>query len=61
MAGGSRRTTSRAFQGNGEYAENTIDTVPRNHSVRPDGGDPGDYIQKGRKHAFLWHGKGEYA
>jgi hypothetical protein len=46
--------------GSGEYAENTINTVPRNHSIRPDGTDPGDYVQKGRKPAFLWHGKGEY-
>jgi hypothetical protein len=46
--------------GNGEYSENTINTVPRNHSVRPDGTDRGDYVRKGRKPAFLWHGSGVY-
>lgn len=46
--------------GNGEFSGNTINTVPRNHSVRPDGTDPGDYVRKGREPAFLWFGKGEY-
>jgi len=54
-------TKSRHYRvGNGEYAENSINTVPRNHSVRPDGTDPGDYVRKGRKPAFLWYGGGEY-
>ena len=46
--------------GNGEYAENAINTIPRNHSVRPDGTNPGDYVRKGKKPAFLWYGEGEY-
>jgi hypothetical protein len=46
--------------GNGEYAENAISTIPRNHSVRPDGTNPGYYVRHGRKPAFLWYGKGEY-
>jgi hypothetical protein len=46
--------------GNGEYAENAINTIPRNHSTRPDGTNPGDYVRKGRKPAFLWYGAGEY-
>ena len=46
--------------GKGEYSENAINTIPRNHSVRPDGREPGDYVRKGRKPAFLWYGEGEY-
>jgi hypothetical protein len=46
--------------GKGEYAENAINTIPRNHSVRPDGTDPGDYVRKGRKPAFFWYGNGKY-
>jgi hypothetical protein len=47
--------------GNREYKANTINTVPRNHSVRPDGTDPGDYVlRKGREPAFYWHGQGEF-
>jgi len=46
--------------GDGEYSENAINTIPRNHSVRPDGTDPGDYVRKGRKPAFFWFGRGEY-
>ena len=46
--------------GNGVYAENTINTVPRNHSVRPDRTDPGDYVRKGRDPAFFWYGNGQY-
>jgi len=46
--------------GNGEYSTNTINTVPRNLSIRPDGADPGDYVRKGRKPAFLWFGNGEF-
>ncbi len=46
--------------GNGEFSENTINTVPRNYSVRPDGTAPGDYVRKGRVPAFFWHGSGEY-
>ena len=53
-------TPGRYRVGNGDYSENTINTVPRNHSIRPDGTDPGDYVQKGRKPAFWWHGNGEY-
>jgi hypothetical protein len=46
--------------GNGEYGENEIDTIPRNHQCSPDGTNPGDYVRKGRKPAFLWYGEGEY-
>jgi len=46
--------------GDGEYSENAINTIPRNHSIRPDGTSPGDYVRKDRKPAFLWFGKGEY-
>lgn len=46
--------------GRGEYSENAINTIPRNHSVRPDGTDPGYYVRRGRKPAFFWHGNGEY-
>lgn len=46
--------------GNREYSANAINTIPRNHSVRPDGTAPGDYVRKGRKPAFFWFGKGEY-
>jgi hypothetical protein len=46
--------------GYGEYAENTINTIPRNHSVRPDGSEPGNYVRKGRRPAFSWYGEGEY-
>jgi hypothetical protein len=46
--------------GNGEYSKNAINTIPRNHSVRPDGTDPGDYVRKHRKPAFFWCGRGEY-
>lgn len=54
-------TSSRHYRvGHGEYAENSINVVPRNHSVRPDGTDAGDYVRKGRKPAFLWYGHGEY-
>ena len=37
--------------GSGEYSENAINTIPRNHSVRPDGTNPGDYVRNGRKPA----------
>lgn len=50
----------RYMVGNGEYSEKAINTIPRNHSVCPDGTGPGDYVRKGRKPAFLWFGKGEY-
>jgi len=50
----------RYIVGKGEYSENAINTIPRNHSVRPDGTDPGDYVRKRRKPAFFWFGKGEY-
>jgi hypothetical protein len=43
-----------------EYSENAINTIPRNHSVCPDGSQPGDYVQKGRKPAFIWYGGGEF-
>jgi hypothetical protein len=46
--------------GNKEYSENTINTVPRNHSVSPDGTAPGDYVRKGREPAFFRYGEGEY-
>jgi hypothetical protein len=46
--------------GSVEYSENTIKTVPRNHSVRPDGSWPGDYVRKGRRAAFYWFGNGEF-
>jgi hypothetical protein len=51
---------TRYIVGAREYSENAINTIPRNHSVRPDGTDPGDYVRKGRAPAFFWHGKGEY-
>jgi hypothetical protein len=54
------KTAHHYMVGNREYAENAIDTIPRNHSVRPDGTDPGDYVRKGRKPAFFWLGEGEY-
>lgn len=53
-------TRGRYMVGRGEYSENAINTIPRNHRVRPDGTDPGDYVRKGRKPAFFWLGKGEY-
>jgi hypothetical protein len=53
-------TPGRYRVGNGDYSANTINTVPRNHSIRPDGTEPGDYVRKGTKPAFLWHGNGEY-
>lgn len=53
-------TRGRYMVGKGEYSENAINTMPRNHSVRPDGTEPGDYVRKGRKPAFFWFGKGEY-
>jgi len=43
-----------------EYSENAINTIPRNHSVCPDGSQPGDYMQKGRKPAFFWYGGGDF-
>jgi hypothetical protein len=46
--------------GKAEYAQSTISTVPRNHSIRPDGTEPGDYVKKGRNPAFWWYGQGEY-
>ncbi len=45
---------------NGEYAENAINTIARNHSVRLDGMNPGSCVQNGRKPAFWWYGRGEY-
>ena len=53
-------SAGRYIVGNGEYSENAINTIPRNHSVRPDGTDAGDYVRKGRRPAFFWFGKGEY-
>jgi hypothetical protein len=52
--------TRRYRVGNADYSENTINTVPRNHSIRPDGTEPGDSVRKGAEPAFLWYGKGEY-
>jgi|GEM_PF-807472 len=46
--------------GTGEYSTNTITTVPRNLSTRPDGTNPGDYVRKGRKPSFWWYGHGEF-
>ncbi len=46
--------------GDREYSKNAINTIPRNHSIRPDGTRPGDYVRKHRKPAFLWFGKGEF-
>jgi hypothetical protein len=53
-------SAERYIVGTREYSENAINTIPRNHSIRPDGTDPGDYVRKGRKPAFFWYGKGEY-
>ena len=46
--------------GSNEYAENSITTIPRNHSICPDGTNPGDYVRKGRKPAFYWYGEGTF-
>lgn len=46
--------------GSCEFAENALNTIPRNHSVRPDGTDPGDYVRKGRAPAFIWLGNGTF-
>ena len=43
--------------GNCEYSKNAINTIPRNHSVRPDGTDPGDYVRKHGIPAFLGMGE----
>src|SRR2546422_2190737 len=42
------KVAGRYMVGRGEYSEKAINTIPRNHSVRPDGSEPGDYVQKGR-------------
>lgn len=46
--------------GNGEYAANSINVIPRNHSIKLDGSSAGDYVKKGRKPAFYWHGDGVF-
>src|SRR3989441_9397151 len=54
------KVAGRYMVGRGEYSEKAIKTIPRNHSVRPDGSEPGDYVQKGKEPAFLWYGGGEF-
>jgi len=54
------KVAGRYMVGRGEYSEKAINTIPRNHSVRPDGSEPGDYVQKGKEPAFLWYGGGEF-
>ncbi len=50
----------RFYVGKGDYALNAINSIPRNHSVRPDGSDPGWYVRDGRPPAFFWYQPGEY-
>jgi hypothetical protein len=53
-------TPGRYLVGDREFSANTLKTVPRNHSTRPDGSDRGDYVRKGRQAAFFWTGPGQY-
>lgn len=53
-------TPHRYRLGGAEYAESTINTVPRNHSIRPDGSGAGDYVRKGKTPAFWWYGANEF-
>src|SRR5439155_24420050 len=42
------KVAGRYMVGRGEYSEKVINTIPRNHSVRPYVSEPCDYVQKGR-------------
>ncbi len=46
--------------GNGEYAANSINVMPRNYSIRRDDTCKGDYVKKGREPAFYWFGDGNF-
>jgi hypothetical protein len=54
------RSSHHYLVGNEEYAENAINTMPRNHSIRPYRTDPGYFVRKGMKPAFFWLGNGKY-
>lgn len=44
--------------GDGEYAANALNTIPRNLSIRPDGSKPGNYVQNGQRPRFYWVDRG---
>ena len=43
------------------YSDNTINSVPSNASVSPDGVEQGDYVRRGRAAWFFRHGGGVYS
>lgn len=49
-----RATPGRFYVGATDYAENALNTIPRNLSIRRDGTEPGNYVQKGQRPKFYW-------